>query len=111
MTFRLLAGMALLVVFLAPLDLSAQESSRSSTHIYIGILDDARIEVANWKPGVAPDRIVRPAFEKTAGGWEPVNPTAFPNRMSWTVAFDGRSIGSIASRTIAAGEVSGSRTM
>lgn len=37
--------------------------------IYVGVLDDAREEMVNWKPGVAQERFVRPVFEKTASGW------------------------------------------
>jgi hypothetical protein len=83
------------VIFVG-ISVSAQTSSgASSDRIYVGILDDAREEMVNWKPGVAQTRIVRPAFEKTGMGWKQVDASSLPARMNWTVTFDGRSLGSV----------------
>lgn len=65
----------------------------------VGILDDAREEMVNWKPGIAQNRIVRPAFEKTAAGWKQVDWASLPAQMSWTIAFDGRNLGQVESRS------------
>jgi hypothetical protein len=79
----------------------AQTAKPASTErVLIGILDDAREEMVNWKPGVAGDRIIRPAFEKTKKGWHKVEPSSIPAQINWTVAFDGRSLGLIASKAI-----------
>jgi hypothetical protein len=71
--------------------------STSSEHVFVGILDDNRHEVANWEPGPARRRMVRIAFEKTAKGWEtvPSDSTSIPQTVRWTVVFDGRSLGRI----------------
>jgi hypothetical protein len=69
----------------------------STSKIYIGILDDARIEMANWKPRVAHNRIIRPAFEKVGSEWRDIGYSSIPRQMTWTVAFDGRSLGEVKS--------------
>jgi len=48
-----------------PLVFAQTAKPASTERVLIGILDDAREEMVNWKPGVAGDRIIRPAFEKT----------------------------------------------
>jgi len=75
----------------------------STEHVLIGVLDDAREEMVNWKPGVAGDRLIRPAFEKTKTGWRKVNPASIPAQINWIVAFDGRSLGPVASKAIPIG--------
>lgn len=93
MTRALSVRISVCVLFLV-IAISAQTpSGPSSDKTYVGILDDAREEMVNWKPGVARERVVRPAFEKTATGWKVVD--SFPARMSWTVAFDGKNLGSV----------------
>ncbi len=84
----------LFAILLTPAGLVAQTSRpQRASPIYVGLLDDARKEMVNWKPGVAPDRIVRPAFQKNGTAWVGVNSSSFPARVSWTVAFSGKSIG------------------
>jgi hypothetical protein len=101
MSPSLLKRIGLLGVLLAPMVLLAQPSGgRQSKPVYIGFLDDARLEMANWKPGVALDRVVRPAFQKNGNGWSSVSPKSFPNRISWTVGFDGKSIGKLESTSV-----------
>lgn len=102
MTFRWFGIVALLAVPVAVGSLSGQASMPKRTSpIYVGLLDDARMEMVNWKPGVAPDRVVRPAFQKTTSGeWIGVNANSFPSRVSWTVAFSGKSIGKLESLSI-----------
>jgi hypothetical protein len=65
--------------------------------VFVGFLDDAREEMANWEPGVPRDRFVRPAFEKVGSGWRLVNAWSLPARMTWTIAFDGKSLGKVKS--------------
>jgi hypothetical protein len=84
--------------------LSAQTSSDNTNgRIYIGVLDDAREEMVNWKPGVAQERVVRPVFEKTASGWNQLDNSSLPPHMIWTVAFDGRNLGTVETQASAAG--------
>jgi len=66
--------------------------------IYLGFLDDAREEMVNWKAGVARQRVIRPAFERSSRGWSQADLTTLPARMTWTVAFDGRSLGQLESQ-------------
>ena len=89
----------LLLLFAGPEVLAAQNAELHRSTVYIGILDDAREEMVNWKPGVAPDRVVRPAFEWTGTAWTAVNPHLFPGQVTWTVGFHGKNLGMIESRT------------
>lgn len=67
----------------------------SGEKLYLGVLDDAREEMVNWKPGVAQERVVRPIFEKTSSGWKEFNNSSLPPNMKWTVAFDGKNLGTV----------------
>jgi hypothetical protein len=90
-----LAQILVFIVSLA-IPICAQGSRSDALHrIYLGILDDAREEMVNWKPGVAQKRIVRPVFEKTAKGWTEVDRSSLPPHMIWTVAFDGKNLGTV----------------
>ena len=76
-----------------------QRSFDTKAQIFVGILDDAREEMVNWKPGTPQERIIRPAFEKTAGSWKQVVPSSLPDHLTWTVAFDGRNLRRVESRS------------
>ena len=81
--------------------LTAQSTRVTSAEIiYVGILDDAREEMANWEPGVANQRLIRPAFEKVGSAWHLVDHSSIPHQMTWTVAFDGKNLGQIESKAI-----------
>lgn len=86
------ARMLVCVVLFAGV-LCAQTASRGK--LYLGVLDDAREEMVNWKPGVAHERVVRPIFEKTASGWKEFDNSSLPPNMIWTVAFDGKNLGTV----------------
>lgn len=73
-------------------------STPGNDAIYVGFLDDAREEMVNWKPGIAHQRVIRPAFEKTRLGWRSVASSSVPPRMKWTIAFDGKNIGQVESQ-------------
>ena len=78
--------------------LSAQATRPASTEkIYVGILDDEREEMTNWEPGVAKQRLIRPAFEKVGSSWHLADYASIPHQMTWTVAFDGRTLGQVKS--------------
>jgi hypothetical protein len=76
---------------------SQEEIPSGDDKIYVGILDDAREEMLDWKSGVADYRIVMPAFEKGGTGWATVRHFG-PKRMKWTVAFDGKNLGTVETR-------------
>jgi len=87
---------SLVCVMFLGIALSAQTSSDNTKgRIYIGILDDAREEMINWKPAVAQQRIIRPAFEKAVLGWKQVDTSSLPAHMNWTIAFDGKNLGDV----------------
>jgi hypothetical protein len=71
---------------------------KPSNTLYLGFLDDAREEMVNWTPGVARQRVVRPAFERTPTGWKKVDPSSLPPRIKWTIAFHGRNLGQVVSQ-------------
>ena len=83
-------------VLVLPIAVWCQTTSKSEP-IYVGFLDDAREEMANWKSGVAGQRVIRPAFEKSAEGWKSLDAAALPARMKWTVTFDGKNLGTVES--------------
>lgn len=90
-------------VFLCTLLLAVAVCARTlpvkpSHKLYLGFLDDAREEMVNWKPGVATQRVVRPAFERTLTGWRQVDPSSLPAHMEWTIAFDGKNLGTVESQ-------------
>ena len=64
----------------------------------------------NWKPGVAPHRLIRPAFQKSAVGWQAIPPGAVTHHTEWTVAFDGKSLGTIEGESSASPDAAESDT-
>jgi hypothetical protein len=89
----------LLCILLLEVAVCAQASQvKRSDKLYLGFLDDAREEMINWKPGVAHQRVVRPAFERTLSGWIRVDPASLPPRMKWTIAFSGTNLGQVESQ-------------
>lgn len=95
MNRALIANVSICLMILCTV-VSAQTTTKNCTStIYIGILDDAREQMSNWEPGVASQRLIRPAFEKNCTGWHDVTIGAMPANMIWTVAFDGRNIGEV----------------
>ncbi|MGA7833052.1 MAG: hypothetical protein WCA21_19015 [Terracidiphilus sp.] len=95
--------LSLCVLFLSAA-LSAQTPpAKCASKIYVGILDDAREEMVNWKPGGASQRIIRPAFEKSCSGWHDVTSTSTPPDVTWTIAFDGKNLGAVKGQAQSAG--------
>lgn len=72
------------------------QAPTANDRLYVGFLDDAREEMANWKPGVSETRVIRPAFERTQLGWKQIE--SLPPQMKWTIAFDGRNFGQVESQ-------------
>jgi hypothetical protein len=76
----------------------AQTPASGDGKVFLGFLDDDREEMANWKPGVAQQRLIRPAFERNRSGWQAIASSSRPPQLKWTVAFDGKKIGEVSSR-------------
>lgn len=91
------------IVFLAIPVCSQSRQGDAHNQVYVGILDDAREEMVNWKPGVAQERVVRPVFEKSEKGWMEVDARFLPQHMMWTVAFDGKNLGTVETQTSSQG--------
>jgi len=89
---------SLLCEFLICVNVIAQTDSSPHDKVVIAFLDDDRAEMANWKPGVAHERLIRPAFERVGSQWQPVNASSLSSPMKWTVSFDGKSLGEIEGR-------------
>lgn len=62
----------------------------------VGILEDDREETRNWQKGPAKNRVVRPLFEKKGDAW--VVSRVHERQIDWLIAFDGKSLGKLASR-------------
>jgi hypothetical protein len=84
--------MALLVISLV----SIAHSQGHSSQVLVGIMEDDRSELTNWKKGPSQNRVVRPLFEKRQDDWK--SSTNHPEEIQWTIAFDGRNAGSIRSQ-------------
>jgi hypothetical protein len=95
MDTKLTASVSFSLLFLSAVVFAQTAAKSCSSTIYIGILDDAREQMRNWEPGVASQRLIRPAFEKNCTGWHDVTTGAIPADMVWTVAFDGRNLGEV----------------
>ncbi|MDH3975931.1 MAG: hypothetical protein OEV42_16780 [Deltaproteobacteria bacterium] len=67
-----------------------------SSNVLVGILEDDRAELANWKQGPSKSRIVRPLFEKDEHEWR--LSTSHLEEIQWIIAFDGKKDGKIKSR-------------
>ncbi len=90
-----IANVSICLLILSAVLCAQTTPKKCTSKIYIGILDDAREEMVNWKPGVASQRLIRPAFKKNCTGWHDVTTGTIPADMVWTVAFDGRSLGEV----------------
>jgi hypothetical protein len=70
--------------------------SQSTSNVLIGVLEDDRSELVNWKKGPSKNRVIRPLFEKKGDEWK--ISTFHPEEIQWTIAFDGKNFGSVKSR-------------
>jgi len=93
----ILTVILLCVTFLGRILYAQASPATSSLKIYVGFLDDDRKEMANWKPGVSHQRLIRPAFEKIGSAWHVAKFSSLPRRMQWAVAFNGRNLGHVES--------------
>jgi hypothetical protein len=70
-------------------------SQCNASNTLIGILEDDRLELVNWKKGPSKKRVIRPLFQKKGGEW--VISTSHSEEINWTIAFDGKTSGSVRS--------------
>lgn len=71
--------------------------SQSTSNVLIGVIEDDRSELVNWKKGLSKNRVIRPLFEKKGDEWK--TSTFHPEELKWIIAFDGRNFGSVKSRS------------
>ncbi len=96
-------GLVLSLLSFGLLRASTANQNAKKDSVYVGILDDAREELRNWKAGVAEHRIIMPLFEKDESGWKTIRSFA-PTQVKWTIAFDGKNLGLVESQSNADGD-------
>jgi hypothetical protein len=74
-------------------------SNNNSSNVIVGIMEDDRLELVNWKEGPSKNRVIRPLFEKKGNEWVLV--TQLSHEIQWMIAFDGKNLGAIKSGQIA----------
>jgi hypothetical protein len=70
--------------------------------VVVGVLEDDRDGLANGKEGPSQNRVIRPLFEKKGEEW--VLSTYHPERMMWTIIYNGKNAGKVESIPESAGE-------
>lgn len=70
-------------------------SQNPKSIVLVGIMEDNREELINWKKGPSKGRVILPLFEKKGDEWE--LSTSHSQEIQWTIAFDGRDAGVIKS--------------
>lgn len=84
------------LIFLMALGISSLLYSQChASNTLIGILEDDRLELVNWKKGPSEKRVIRPLFEKKGSEWN-IN-TSHSEGINWFIAFDGKTRGNIQS--------------
>lgn len=73
-----------------------QEPSGTNQKVHVGFIEDDQRGRTDWAPGVSAKRIIKPAFERTSSGWQEV--VHVNQKMTWTIAFDGRKLGEVQSQ-------------
>jgi hypothetical protein len=68
--------------------------------VYVGLLEDDRSQIANWEPGVATRRLIRPSFVKQGNNWTLAPNLEAAGKLHWIVAFDGKTLGEVESQPI-----------
>jgi hypothetical protein len=70
---------------------SSSAFGKEVSNVVVGIIEDDRTELANWKDGPSKNRVIRPLFEKKGNDW--ILSTNHSEKMHWAIAFDGRNFG------------------
>jgi len=102
------AVLALFVLFpLARAQERPSHAERDNKAVYVGLIEDDRHQLANLGPrdfGLVKNRTITPAFVKDASGWKPVK--QLNQRVTWTVAFDGKKLGVVVSEPVSGSDTS-----
>ncbi len=90
--------------------LCASVAGQSKQSIVLGVLEDVPAKFGS-APDVPNFRVVRVVFQKSGNDWHPLPShcpdeqclktisSQFPAEMTWTIAFDGKNLGRVSSRT------------
>jgi len=102
---RMWEGIALFLAFYFALWPSSIQGRRPQGHsrdvVYVGVIEDDRRQLDLQGPKdktPVSGRIITPLFEKDRSGWKPVR--KLNQRVTWTVAFDGKKLGTVESEPI-----------
>jgi len=113
---RLLAGgIATLALGVALRLVVAEARGNGTQHgdkiVYVGLIEDDRSELARLGPedfGLVKDRTITPAFVSNGDEWRAVK--QLNQRMTWTVAFDGKNLGKVESEPLSPPKANSERT-
>lgn len=103
---RMFSIAALAVCFLSLLAVLRPRAERldQGGPVYVGFIEDDRRELVKKNDsGPAKVRVIMPAFVKDSSDWKTID--ALQEKVRWTVAFDGRTLGEVESRPDSAPEV------
>ena len=81
----------LILTFLVLSFSSLAYATSYTSKVILGVIEDNRMELVNWKPGPAKKRVVIPMFEKKGEEWAVI--LTQNDKLRWTIAFDGKSLG------------------
>lgn len=102
---RMCAGIALLLASYFTLWPNSTRGRRQRAYnedsLYIGVIEDDRRQLDRLgpkDPTPVTGRTITPLFEKDRSGWESVRD--LDQKITWTVAFDGKDLGTVASEPI-----------
>ena len=70
-------------------------SEGASSGLVVGVLEDDRGELADWKPGPSKGRTIRPLFTKMGDDWHAS--ASHPESIRWIISFRGRRAGEVSS--------------
>jgi hypothetical protein len=72
--------------------------------VYVGLVEDDRMKLFKADDSApVSQRVIVPAFAKDSSGWKPIR--ELKKNVKWTVAFDGKNLGAVASEPRGAPEV------
>lgn len=101
------AGTITLIAFYLALWPNGSQARRPQTQsgdvVYVGVIEDDRRQLDRLGPKDSipvSGRTITPLFEKDQSGWKPVRDRDLSQRITWSVVFDGKNLGTIDSEPI-----------
>ncbi len=85
----------ILLILMILVGICKSYSQNSKSPVIVGIMEDNREELINWKQGPSKTRVILPLFEKQGNEWIPCSSPS--GDVLWTIAFDGKEKGTIES--------------